>query len=126
MKPLTPAQMLQIGFDCGLTTVSEAYSQIMSHYDCFFLIEKINEQLQEFNERLEELGFLDCYMGKCKIKNLTILAAAESIGYVIDETPIPISKPEGEVEPELFSLADVEPGFDLEHILGKREYEEER
>lgn len=126
MKTLTPAEMLQIGFDCGLTTVEEAYSQIMSHYDCFFLIENINEQLQAFNERLGELGFLDCYAGKCKIKNLTILAAAEIIGYVIDDTPIPIPSPEGEVEPELFSLADVEPGCDLEHILGKAEYEEDR
>ena len=53
MKTLTPAEMLQIGFDCGLELVSEAYSQIMSHYDCFFSIENINEEVQAFQKRLE-------------------------------------------------------------------------
>lgn len=126
MKTITPAEMLQIGFDCGLTTVSEAYSAVMMHYDCFFLIEKITEQVQAFNEKLGELGLLDCYLGKCKFKAMSIEEAAAKIGYALNTEPLELPPAEGEIEPELFSLADLEEGHDLEHILGKKEYEEDR
>lgn len=51
-------QMLVIGKGCGLTFVKEALGQYLSHYDCFFLIDKYAEQMAQFVRELEELGLL--------------------------------------------------------------------
>lgn len=50
-------QMISIAKDCGLTTVGEAYDNYMSHYDCFFNMEKHDEQFAVF---IEELHAADC------------------------------------------------------------------
>lgn len=126
MNTPTPAMMLQIGFDCGLSLAEEAYANMMHHYDCFFLIEDINSQMEKFHEALGDAGFLDCYMGRCKFKPLTIEAAAQLINYQLQAIPMLLPPPEGELPEEIFSIHDVEEGHDLEHILGKAEYEEQR
>lgn len=55
LKP-SVKQMLLIGQSCGLDTVEEAYSNYLMHYDMFFLIEKYQEQLSEFNAEIISLG----------------------------------------------------------------------
>lgn len=60
MSELKPniQQMIQIGKDCGLSTLDEAYSNYLNHYDMFFLIEKYNEQLRDFVVDLAIAGLL--------------------------------------------------------------------
>jgi 6-pyruvoyl-tetrahydropterin synthase len=57
-KPLEPKDLVIIGHTMGLNTVEEAYYDILRHYDFFFIIDKIEEQLYEFNEKLLKAGFL--------------------------------------------------------------------
>lgn len=86
MKALTIESMLQIGWDCGLTHIDEAYSQIMKHYDCFFLIDKLHEQIHDFAILLEEAGLVeDCpdQPDKKQLKDMTIEEAAKQIGYTL-------------------------------------------
>lgn len=61
MAELKPSvlQMLLLGQDCGLLTVDDAYSNYMNHYDCFFLIDRFQEQHQVFVEELKSLGFVE-------------------------------------------------------------------
>ncbi len=51
MSELRPSveQMLWVGKDCGLTMLSEAYENYMSHYDLFFLIDDYQAQSTVFN-----------------------------------------------------------------------------
>lgn len=76
MAELKPSvlQMLLLGQDCGLLTVDDAYSNYMNHYDCFFLIEKFQEQHQVFVEELQSLGFVD----GCQFKDISIEGAIKS------------------------------------------------
>jgi len=61
MSELKPSieQMIQVGKDCGLSTLEEAYNNYMNHYDCFFLIEKFHEQLRVFAVDLALAGLLE-------------------------------------------------------------------
>lgn len=52
-------QMLEIGSDCGLDSISEAYHNYVSHYGMFFCLEKLNEQMQVFNKELSNFGIDD-------------------------------------------------------------------
>jgi len=52
-------QMLEIGKDCGLSTLAEAYGHYMCHYDLFFLISNYSEQYGVFRDNLIDLGFVD-------------------------------------------------------------------
>jgi hypothetical protein len=45
-------QMLEIGRECGLTYLEEAHYNYMNHYDCFFLIDKFQEQCVDFTNEL--------------------------------------------------------------------------
>lgn len=49
-------QMIEIGMDCGLQSVEEAYYNYMNHYDCFFLIKNYQQQYRDF---LRDLGIAD-------------------------------------------------------------------
>ena len=57
-------QMLEIGKDCGLDTVQEAYENYSNHYDMFFLISDIRNQTKVFHEELFEIGLLERKDGK--------------------------------------------------------------
>lgn len=76
MAELKPSvlQMLLLGQDYGLLTVDDAYSNYMNHYDCFFLIDKFQEQHKDFVEELQSLGFV----GGGRFKDVTIDEAIKS------------------------------------------------
>ncbi|MGL4520839.1 MAG: hypothetical protein ACRCUJ_14525 [Phocaeicola sp.] len=52
-------QMLNIGRDCGLNTVYEAWSQVQGHWDAFFEYDKFAEQQNVFNCEMFEKGLLE-------------------------------------------------------------------
>ena len=52
-------QMLNIGRDCGLITVYEAWSQVQSHWDVFFEHDKFAEQQTVLNYEMFEKGLLE-------------------------------------------------------------------
>lgn len=58
MNRPTVEQMISIGYGCGLGSVEEAYHQMMSHYDCFFYLGDIDNQMKLFHEDLIEAGIL--------------------------------------------------------------------
>lgn len=69
-------QMLEIGKDLGLTTLDEAHSNYMRHYDCFFLISDFQEQNNKFVIDIITLGWLD----ETKyLKDLTIEECLEQL-----------------------------------------------
>ena len=51
--------MLEVGLNCGLETVGEAYCNYFNHYDLFFKISEYKEQHIEFRKELEELNILE-------------------------------------------------------------------
>lgn len=51
-------QMLELGQECGLRTVGEAYSNVMNHWDAFFTYENQEEEIQKFREDLVESSLL--------------------------------------------------------------------
>ena len=52
-------QMLVIGKDCGLATLSEAWNNYMNHYDCFFLISDYVNQKVQFDADLIKLDLVE-------------------------------------------------------------------
>lgn len=52
-------QMLNIGRDCGLITVYEAWSQVQGHWDTFFEYDKFAEQQAVLNYEMIEKGLLE-------------------------------------------------------------------
>lgn len=56
--PLEPKDLVIMGHTMGLNTVEEAYCDILRHYDFFFIIDKMKEQLDEFHQKLFKVGFL--------------------------------------------------------------------
>jgi len=59
MKPMTIEATIQIGYDCGLTTFDEAYSNIIHHYDCFFLMEHFHEQKEVYDKLFIDRGYTE-------------------------------------------------------------------
>ena|ERR1019366_4819350 len=57
LKP-NVVQMLEIGRDCGLSMLGEAYQNYMNHYDCFFLIEDYTNQYDKFVADLTVAGLV--------------------------------------------------------------------
>jgi hypothetical protein len=51
-------EMLLIGQDCGLETLSEAYQNYMGHYDAFFSIENFETEMKEFINEMTRIGFV--------------------------------------------------------------------
>lgn len=51
-------QMLELGQECGLQYVSEAYSNVMNHWDMFFTYANVDAELDEFRKELIECGLL--------------------------------------------------------------------
>lgn len=52
-------QMLSIAKECGLTTLEEAHTHYMMHYDYFFLISDFFNQHQKFVEELRKFEMVD-------------------------------------------------------------------
>lgn len=82
----TPESLLQLGHDCGLNTVHEAYSCMMNHYDAFFLIDKINEQVLEFHNSLVAAGLAESKQ-QIRLIEQTIESAARQLGYAFKDYP---------------------------------------
>lgn len=84
----TPESMIQLGYDCGLTTVTQAYSCLMNHYDAFFLIEQINEQVSESHNSLVIAGLAEAKR-QIKLIEMSIEDAAKLLNYTFkdDEHP---------------------------------------
>ena len=61
MTKLVPSidEMLLIGHGCGLTTLDEAYSNYMNHYDMFFLVDEYATQYNVFLRDLAIRGYLE-------------------------------------------------------------------
>lgn len=51
-------QMLDIGYGCGLQLVGEAYSNYMQHYDLFFFIANMKEQLDNLHLEMRIAGLI--------------------------------------------------------------------
>lgn len=92
LKP-SVAQMLQVGYSCGLSTLDEAYSQYMSHYECFFLIDKYQEQYAVFVQELKDLGFTEQIDGVNELLSLSIDACAKIMGIPLIDYPEPECQP---------------------------------
>ena len=86
MSELKPSVigMVQVGYDCGLSTLEEAYTQYMSHYDCFFLIDKFHEQNAEFSEQLKDLGFTEQVDGFTELIDMNLEACAKILGITLE------------------------------------------
>lgn len=83
-------QMLNIGRDCGLITVYEAWSQVQSHWDVFFELDKFAEQQTVLNYEMFEKGLLELSEdGKTRYKwpekDETIVDAMNRLGMVYVE-----------------------------------------
>lgn len=52
-------QMLNIGRDCGLNTVYEAWSQVQSHWDAFFSYANFYQEQTDFNQEMFDKGLLE-------------------------------------------------------------------
>ena len=83
-------QMLSIGRDCGLNTVYEAWSQVQSHWDVFFELDKFAEQQTVLNYEMFEKGLLELNEdGKTRYKwpekDETIVDAMNRLGMVYVE-----------------------------------------
>ena len=83
-------QMLNIGRDCGLNTVYEAWSQVQSHWDVFFEHDKFAEQQTVLNYEMFEKGLLELNEdGKARYKwpekDETIVDAMNRLGMVYVE-----------------------------------------
>jgi len=53
---ITIKQMLEIGKECGLSDIEQAYSQVMTHYDVFFFGSK---EQGKFNDELRNSPFVE-------------------------------------------------------------------
>lgn len=83
-------QMLNIGRDCGLITVYEAWSQVQGHWDTFFEYDKFAEQQVVLNYEMFEKGLLELSEeGKTRYKwpekDETIVDAMNRLGMVYVE-----------------------------------------
>lgn len=95
MTPMTIEATIQIGYDCGLTWLEEAYFNIIRHYDCFFEIKYFQEQKAAYNKLFVDKGYVDPI--ECVIKPLLITDVAKDLGYELQELVIPEATP-GEVD----------------------------
>ena len=83
-----PEQLLQLGYDCGLHLVEEAYSCMMCHYDAFFLITDLKNQLKEFHANLVAAGIATvANESAVNFNDLTLEEAAKKINYAFTELP---------------------------------------
>ncbi len=52
-------QMLEIAKDMGLSTLEDAFTEYMRHYDLFFLLSDYQNQLQKFTTDIANLNWLE-------------------------------------------------------------------
>ena len=73
-------QMLEMGQGMDLEYIDEAYDTYMMHYDVFFYIPKMNEQLDVLIQELINANLVDKGSdGKYILKTITIKEALEKI-----------------------------------------------
>jgi hypothetical protein len=86
VTPLTLEETIQIGYGCGLNTLEEAYNNIMNHYDCFFLIADINNQISNYIKLFEDAGYIITIADDIRrIKDITLIEVAKDLGYELKE-----------------------------------------
>lgn len=78
MKP-SVMQILNIGKEMGFDDLDQAYFDYMRHYDCFFLLDKYEEQYKELFEEFDRYGLLDRVDGNIFLKQVTISEAIEIV-----------------------------------------------
>lgn len=83
-------QMLNIGRDCGLNTVYEAWSQVQGHWDAFFSYDNFYQEQSDLNDEMFEKGLLELSEdGKTKYKwpekDETLVDAMTRLGMVYVE-----------------------------------------
>jgi hypothetical protein len=74
-------QMLEVGMDCGLSMLEEAYTNYMTHYDLFFSLGDYQAQYLVFAGNLRNLGLIDedDYLKEVSIEDcLKIIQEAEN------------------------------------------------
>jgi DNA-directed RNA polymerase sigma subunit (sigma70/sigma32) len=54
MSPYTLKDLARAGYILGLPTIGEVANHMRSHYDAYFLIENLINQLNEFEELVEK------------------------------------------------------------------------
>ena len=74
---MTPMGMLELGKECGLKHLDEAYGNVMRHYDAFFIIK--STQMQDFQASVIGLGLTETVDGVCTLRDLTIEQAIDVI-----------------------------------------------
>jgi len=89
MKPLTIEQTIQIAHDCGLNWLDEAYDNVMRHYDCFFEIARLNEQIAAYDKLFIDRRYTIAKGDHSIIRPLLIVEVAQDLGYTFQELIIP-------------------------------------
>ncbi len=64
---------------CGLKTLHEAYANMMHHYDCFFELDKLDEQSRHFCDEIERIGLATETDGRPQLCDLSIEAAIQKV-----------------------------------------------
>lgn len=81
MKPNVES-MLDLGETCGLTTVEEAYNNVMLHYDAFFTIANLKEEEHALHCEMKQYRLIERVPEKnnvWRIKDVTIKEAKERL-----------------------------------------------
>lgn len=84
-------EMLQIGLNCGLSTVEEAYTNYLNHYDFFFFIPKLKEQSDKFTNELKAASLTRVFKDQVSGKDF-LQIADESIADAANRLNIPLFK----------------------------------
>ena len=61
---MTYEEMMSIGESCGLKTVGECYDNVMHHYDVFFKIDNLNEEVLKLQKDIckeNPQGFMEAF-----------------------------------------------------------------
>lgn len=64
--------MLNIGKECGLEMLEEAYFMYMNHYDVFFYIPNLATESAELTKTFKDLGLLEVVEDRQCLKDITI------------------------------------------------------
>ena len=110
MNPMTIETMLQIGYGCGLSSIDEAYSQVMQHYACFFPVDGFDPSLSTFNQLLIDAGLtyqkFDADVPYNRLKNISIVDAANQLGIILKEIELPPDNSQGDQGFDSLSTSD--------------------
>ena len=76
----TIEMVLRIGADSGLHTVQEALDNVMHHYDAFFLIDNLPNEMRRLHDSMIEAGLAEGAHDGIVVKDMTIDEALTKLG----------------------------------------------